>query len=224
MGTSYYNVWTNDPFIYKSTISGVNVYDLGGDPLSILGFIDYENTSGVWADDNYVYIATSVSGIYRCDVSTVTGTVTLTPYKQYPEITSNCVYYIHGYGDYLCVTTESGVDHYDLTTGSGIFTSLSGVCKCFQTERGGFYYTYNPIEADKELHVIYDNTSNWNMGTVGYSYVIENYINDIYVAETTSRYNNGNVLFLATSSGVVVIEEKPSDEENSNYKYYYINT
>ena len=224
MGTSYYNVWTNDPFIYKSTISGVNVYDLGGDPLSILGFIDYENTSGVWADDNYVYIATSVSGIYRCDVSTVTGTVTLTPYKQYPEITSNCVYYIHGYGDYLCVTTESGVDHYDLTTGSGIFTSLSGVCKCFQTERGEFYYTYNPIEADKELHVIYDNTSNWNMGTVGYSYVIENYINDIYVAETTSRYNNGNVLFLATSSGVVVIEEKPGDEENSNYKYYYINT
>ncbi len=224
MGTSYYNVWTNDPFIYKSTISGVNVYDLGGDLLSILGFIDYENTSGVWADDNYVYIATSVSGIYRCDVSTVTGTVTLTPYKQYPEITSNYVYYIHGGGDYLCATTASGVDHYDLTTGSGISTTISGISKCFQTERGEFYYSYNPSDADKELHVVYDNTNNWTREALGYVYVVENNINDIHVTETTSRYNNGNVLFLATSSGVVVIEEKPGDEENNNYKYYYINT
>jgi len=175
MGTSYYNTWINDPFIYKSTISGVNVYSLGGGSLSLLGFIGYENTSSVWADDNYVYIATSVSGIYRCDVSTVTGTVTLTPYKQYPEITSNYVYGIHGGGNYLCATTEFGVDHYDLTTGSGIHTTLSGVNKCFQTEPGEFYYSYNKFEGDKEVHVVYDNTNNWDIETVGSIYTIDTY-------------------------------------------------
>ena len=218
----YYNMWTNNPFIYKSTISGVNVYDL--ETTSLLGFIGYENTSSVWANNTYVYVATSVSGIYRCDVSTVTGTATLTPYKQYPEITSNYVYYIHGGGNYLCATTASGVDHYDLTTGSGISTTMSGTSKCFQTERGEFYYSYNPSDTNKELHVVYDHTNDWTIETLLYIYITENNINDIHVAEITSRYNNGNVLFLATSSGVIVIEENPGDEMNSNYKYYYINT
>lgn len=222
MGVSCYNVWTNDPFVYKSTISGVKVYDL--ETVSLLNFIDLGYTSSVWADDNYVYTATSVSGIYRCSTSTVTGTVNLEPYKQYPEITSNCVYCIHGCGNYLCAVTESGVNHYNLTTDSGIYTSLSGVGKCFQTAQGEFYYAYNPIEADKELHVVYDNTNNWTVETVGYSYIIENHINDLYVAEGTSRYNNGNMIFLATSSGVVVMEERPGDEENNNFKYYLLST
>lgn len=222
MCASHFNTWTNTPFIYKSTVSGVNVYDL--ETTSLLEFIEYENTSCVWANNEYMYLATSVSGIYRCDVSTVTGTSTLVPYKQYPEITNNYVYYIHGNGDYLCVTTLSGVDHYNLTTGSGIYTTLSGVDKCFQTDRGEFYYSYNPSDADKELHVVYDNTNNWVRETLGHIYVTEKHINDIYITEKTSRYNDGNVLFLATTSGAVIIEENPGNEENSNFKYYLINT
>ena len=218
-----YNVWVSDPFIYKATVSGINVYDL--EVGSLLNFIDYENASSVWADDNYMYMATSVSGIYRCDVSTVTGTVNLEVYKQYPNITDNYVYYIHGGGEYLCATTESGVDHYNLITGSGIYTTLSGTSKCFQTAQGEFYYSYNPSDADKELHVVYDNTNNWDIETVGYIYTIgTNVINDLHVTEGTSRYNDGNVIFLATSNGVTVIEEKPGNEENNNYKYYKINT
>lgn len=213
-----YNVWINDPFIYKATVSGINIYYL--ETTSLLDFIELDYTSSVWANDEYVYVATSVSGIYR---STVTGTVNLIPYKQYPEITNNDVYCIHGGGDYLCATTMSGVDHYNLTTGSGIYTTLSGVHKCFQTERGEFYYTYNPYEADNELHVVYDNTINWDMETVGYIYTIGDYnLNDLYVTEKTSRYNNGNVLFLATGGGATVIEENPENEENSNFKYYKI--
>ena len=222
MSILYYNVWTNDPFIYKATTSGINIYEL--ETTSLLNFIDHYNTSCVWANDDYMYVSTTISGIYRCEASTVTGTVNLEQYKQYPEITNNYVYYIHGGGDYFCATTESGVDHYDFTTGSGIYITLSGVSKCFQTEQGGFYYAYNPSGEDSELHVVYDNTSNWNIETVGYIYTIGNSINDIYVAEKTSRYGDGNILFIATSSGVTVIEEKPGDEENNNFKYYYINT
>lgn len=222
MGEPCYNVWVNDPFIYKSTVSGINIYDL--ETTSLLNVIEYDYVSSVWTNDNYMYMATSISGIYRCDVLTVTGTVSLIPYKQYPDITDNCVYCIHGKGNYLCATTAYGVDHYDLTTGSGICTTLSGVSKCFQTERGEFYYTYNPVGADKELHVVYDNNNNWDNETVGNIYIIEDYINDLHITEKTSRYNDGNVIFLATSSGVVVIEEKPGDEGNSNFKYYYLDT
>lgn len=220
MGEPCYNVWINDPFIYKATISGVNIYNL--EIGFLLKFVEHENTSSVWANNNYMYVATTVSGIYR---STVTGTINLIPYKQYPDITDNYAYCIHGNGDYLCATTVSGVDHYDLTTGSGIYTTLSDVGKCFQTGRGEFYYSYNPLVDDKELHVVYNNTSNWDSGTVGYIYTIGDYdINDLYMTEKTSRYGNGNVLFIATISGVVVIEEKPGDEENNNFKYYYLNT
>ena len=220
---NYFNVWTNDPFIYKATTSGINVYDL--EATNLLNFIDYENASGVWADDDYMYMATSVSGIYRCDVSTVTGTANLEPYKQYPDITDNYVYYIHGGGDYLCATTVAGVDHYNLTTGSGIHTTLSGTSKCFQTARGEFYYSYGPHGFCKELHIVYDNTNDWSRETVGCIYTTGiNVINDLHITEKTSRYDEGNVIFLATNDGVTVIEEKPGDEENNNYKYYYINT
>ena len=220
--SNYFNVWVNDPYIYKATVSGIKVYDLGLGFL--LNFVDYENASSVWANDDYMYMGTSVSGIYRCAISTVTGTATLEPYKQYPDITDNYVYYIHGNGDYLCATTVSGVDHYDLITGSGIYTTLSDTSKCFQTARGEFYYSYNPQESNKELHVVYDNINNWSKETVGYIYTIENYINDLYVTEKTSRYDEGNVIFLATSSGVTVIEESPGNEENNNFKYYKIKT
>jgi hypothetical protein len=155
-------------------VSGINIYDL--ETTSLLNVIEYDYVSSVWTNDNYMYMATSISGIYRCDVLTVTGTVSLIPYKQYPDITDNCVYCIHGKGNYLCATTAYGVDHYDLTTGSGICTTLSGVSKCFQTERGEFYYTYTPLTADKKLHVVYDNTNNWDIETVGHIYTIENYV------------------------------------------------
>lgn len=225
MSVPCYNVWTNDPFIYKATVSGIKVYDF--ETGSLLNFIEHIYTSSVWANDEYMYLATSVSGIYRCEVPTVTGTTTLAPYKQYPEITSNCVYCIHGNGDYLCATTISGVNHYDLTTGSSIYTTLSDTGKCFQTARGEFYYSYNPPGADKELHVVYDNISNWDTETVGYIYTMEtctvsSTINDLHITEGTSRYNEGNVLFIATSDGVTVIEEKLGDEEDSNFKYYTI--
>lgn len=222
MNIGCYNTWTNDPYIYKATISGINVYDL--EMGSLLNFIDYENASSVWANDDYMYMATSISGIYRCDVLTVTGTVSLIPYKQYPDITDNHVYCIHGNGDYLCATTISGVNHYDLTTGSGIYTTLSGVSKCFQTERGEFCYTYTLQSVNSELHVIYDNTTNWDRESTGYIYTTTNDINDLHVTEKTSRYSDGNVIFLATISGAVVIEERPGDEENGNFKYYKIKT
>ena len=223
MGVPCYNMWSSDPYIYKSTVSGIKVYDLV--TTSLLNFIEQEYTSSVWANDDHVYVATTVSGIYRCETSTVTGTANLELYKQYPNITSNYVCCIHGGGNCLCATTESGIDNYNITTDSGIYTVLSGVGKCFQTARGEFYYSYNPIGVDSELHVVYNSTSNWSRETVGYIYTTgTNEINDLYITEKTSRYGEGNVIFLATSSGVTVIEEKPGDEENNNFKYYLLNT
>lgn len=217
------NIWTQSSFIYASTASGVNVYNL--DPVSLLNFVEYDGTSGVWADDFYMYMATNNSGIYRCDVTTITGAYTLEIYKQYPDITSNNVYYVHGNSNYLCTTTMSGVDHYNINTDFRVYTTLSGVSKCFQTARGEFYYTYNDSTNGSELHTIYDNLNDWDRNTVGYIYEFtDRKINDLHVTEKTSRYNEGNLLLLATSNGAVVMEEKPGDEENNNYKYYMLDT
>lgn len=221
------NIWTQYPFVYASTVSGVKVYDL--DSENLLNFIEYDGTRGVWADDSYMYMATSNSGIYRCDVTTMSGGPILEVYKQYPDITNNNVCYIHGNNNYLCIVTISGIDHYDITTDNKVYTTISGVSKCYQTARGEFYYTYNAPTTDSELHVVYDNLNDWDRNDlifpVGHIYEFtDRNINDLHVTEKTSRYDEGNLLLLATSNGAVVMEEKPGDEENNNYKYYMLDT
>jgi len=80
-----------------------------------------------------------------------------------------------------------------------------------------------------KLNAVYNNTVNWQENSVGYSYNImditaqNSYIlNDIYITENTSEYNNDNVIFLATNYGTVIIEERKGDEENSRVKKYYL--
>jgi hypothetical protein len=50
------------------------------------------------------------------------------------------------------------------------------------------------------------------------------YISDIYVTEGTSRNENGNVIFLATSWGANIIEEKRGDESNSTKRLYLLSS
>jgi hypothetical protein len=79
------------------------------------------------------------------------------------------------------------------------------------------------------LNAVYDNNQNWTESTVGYVYNLDyvgfqnQYVfNDIHVTENTSEYSNDNVIFLATDTGAVIIEERKSDEGNSRVKRYYL--
>ena len=74
------------------------------------------------------------------------------------------------------------------------------------------------------LHAVYTPASSWMSADYVYEDFLGSpiYLNDIHVTEETSAYNNDNTIFLATDIGAHVIEERKGNEENSNWKRYYI--
>ena len=209
------NLSINSYNIFQARINALEVYDLTG---TYSGTIIMRGINSVWADDDYLYVGTTNSGIYR---TTASGALSspLTQYKYDSDITSNEVIYLHGGGEFLCVTTLAGVDHYNVVSGTRIHTLSSGTGKCQQTSTGEFYYF-----KDGSLYAMYNTTVDWTEPDYTYNdqlpYVTR--INDIYVTEGTSTYGSDNVIFLATDYGVHVIEERKTDEINSRLKRFYL--
>ena len=178
-------------------------------------------------------MGTTDSGILYIPTTTITGTNIYIPqdltselavYRQYPVILDNHVRDISACDDYECVVTVSGVDHFNIGN-SDSYDHSSGLTataeKCFQTCRGRFYYT-----SGTKIVTIYTHQCDWTEGTVGYEYDStvsgtllpeESQINDISVVEAAQ-----NLIFVATSSGVAIIEENPGNEANSRHKHYFV--
>ena len=138
------NIWYNDPYIYKATKQGVEIYNSSSEILTnSISLVDGANS--IWANSDYFYVATTNSGIYRGSVDTISGTLFLEEYRSYPFITANDVNYLHGSGDYLCASTVSGVDRYKFSDGAREYIIKDDITKCFQTSTGDYYYTVNPF-------------------------------------------------------------------------------
>jgi hypothetical protein len=139
------NIWTQKPYVYRSGMDGLYIYDLASQDL--LNFTAVTGgVSSVWADDNYFYFGTTISGVFRGDVATVSGSPSFSQYKSYPDILSDSVNYLHGKGDFLCIATESGVDRYKISSAERYSEVAEDPFKCFQTTDGSFYYILNPGE------------------------------------------------------------------------------
>lgn len=138
------NIWYNTPYTYKATMNGVDVYNTASETL-LNSILFYGGANSVWANDDHFYVATSFSGIHRCPVSTISGTLISEEYRSYPYITSNEVNYIHGNGDYLCAATVSGIDSYRFSDGAREYAIKDSITKCFQTSNGDYYYVVNPF-------------------------------------------------------------------------------
>ena len=135
----YQNIWATAANIYQTTSSGVDVYD--GNASNLVNHIALPNAAtAVWANGSYVYMGTLTSGVYRAVAS---GSAL--PYLTRPSIMSNDVTYLHGADKYLCITTVSGVDRYDMTVASGIHSTATGIHKCYQTTSGTLYYAENHL-------------------------------------------------------------------------------
>ena len=204
------NIWTHNNFIFKSTSSGINVYDFTSEIL--IGLIDYSNNSSVWTNDEYLFIGTTDSGVLRSPLSSISGAVydDLSIYKAYPDINNNYVNYIHGKDNYLCVATISGAHIFNLTTHSGVYTSGSIVAeKCFQLGNRASYYIY-----ENNLKTVYSDDSTYLYTSGDGILPTISGINDVFVVN--------DIIFLATTGCAVVIEENKGNEMNSRFKYYYI--
>jgi len=206
------NIWSTENFIFKSTVSGINIYNTTG---LFLGIISYLNTTSVWADNNYLYISTTNSGVIRSPMSSISGSVydDLNIYKNYPDINNEYVNYVHGDGNYLCVATISGAHIFDLTTESGVYSNtLIAANKCYQLSDRTSYYIY-----DNKLTTVYIDNSTYLYESGDGIIPTVSGINDIYVVD-----NINNLILLATTDGAVVIEESKGNEVNSLFKYFYI--
>ncbi len=215
---TYYSSW-DDLITFEAVEDAllpgeVRVYDKLTEIL--LGTVNHDSgVNSVWANDDYLYIATTNSGVLMSPMSSISGSIynDLSIYKTYPDISNESVNYIHGDGNYLCVATISGAHIFDLTTNSGVYTNTSILAdKCHQLADRTSYYIY-----DNNLRTVYnDNSTHLYSAGDGLIPTVSG-INDVYVVSGTK-----NLILLATTDGVTVIEENKGVEAISRFKYYYI--
>jgi len=206
-----FNVWAQGDYVFKSSVYGVEVYSFPSK--NLLGVVQHTpgNAGPVWANNDYLYIATSDAGVLKSPMSSISSAIynDLSTYKIYPDINNN-VNYIHGAGNYLNVATVSGAYIFDLTTGSGLYTDLDMVAyKCYQLADRTAYYIY-----DDKLETVYNDDSTYLYTSGDGILPTISGVNDVFVVNDT--------IFLATTSCAVVIEQNKGNEVNSRFKYYYI--
>lgn len=204
-------LWTDTNSAYLATTSGLSIIDLAEE-----GLYAYTTKSGgftaVWGNDSTIYLGAS-SGIYYLEKACITGTVAapldiafcLLEYSPSPAVK-----YIHGNNNLISVITEAGISITKL--GDQGYTSsatISGTTKCFVTPDKLYYITSGTSWAVNRLDTL---VCDWTEPT--YKYITGSgiipagvTINDIFVTHNTSLDGKSNTLFIATSSGVIVLDE-----------------
>lgn len=259
-------IWTDENYVYAATTVGLRLVDI--DSELEYAFIDYsDGFTSVWANDNYVYIGTTSSGVKRVAKTCISGSTAsaydlthcLRDYKSSPQITSDNTRYVHGNGNKIIICTDDGVDVFDDTGSTEIysykvFDAETEARKGFMCSDGSFYYlsvtvsgaTYSGIDQWEPYQWIDDPDLQWSVLVLTSSGTEYWYLNrvddyrydwttpdkvyypadeifsaglefkDIFATTGTSVSGINNTLFVATTSGVYII-----DEETQETKIFY---
>jgi len=169
----------------------------------------------VWANDTTVFLGTTSSGVkylrksdISCDIiAPVDLTDYIRPFVNEPFITNNGIKHIHGQDDRIICCTASGVDVYKLEpNGYRSFTTVSGAYKCFMPPgRTAYYLTSSGT--DYFINKINTTLLDWSEPDEVFTVDLGLRINDLFVTAHTAVGGTKNTLFIATSSGVYVIDE-----------------
>jgi len=213
-------------YAYVLTNSGIDIVSLDTEVNYAYAYLN--NGSCISSTANALYIGTTPSGVYKWDLSTLSGgdNTSSLERKFYvgstASLTSDIVRDVHARGDDLLVSTTSGVDYiYEESSTTSFYTTLGSNC-CFVGENRSIYYTVG----DRYLDICYD-PPNYDWVGADYSfnrdssnaYILPE-INDIYVRDNSSAYGRSTV-YLATSAGVYVIGlEDPGSESSSDLDSY----
>ncbi len=210
---SLYQVWRDTEYVYSATSSGLSVFDIYS-ANKVASIYNDGGFTTVWGTDTIIYLGTFNDGVKYIDKVGIVEEGTTTNLKNftYQDPTSFCVRYIHGYGDILAIVTTSGLD----VVKNGPHGFKSSVCgntftKCFMTSKNELYYVgQGPTVSGlyKINSILWDWTSQNTFYESGASFLPgSQVINDIFVTENTSLNGIDNTLFVATTSGVYVLDE-----------------
>jgi hypothetical protein len=203
-----------DPqYVYAATSSGLSIVDIETEEQ--ISFASYaDGFSSVWADDDYVYLGTTASGVMSLSKVYV-GLVDLSsyvePFLSYPDITCNQINYIHGNSNKLILCTVSGVDIMRKDSLYITHTYISTPQKCFVTENYDYFY-YTISGSTWSLNRLNNNRSNWTYADKTY-FAGENFlagvekITDFFITEHTSTSGTNNTIFITTDIDVRVYDE-----------------
>jgi len=210
----------DENYVYTATSSGSDIIDIESE--RNYAYIHYsDGFTSIWGNNTTVFFGTAASGIKYFSKSNLTGDlntpIDLTDYlrdfKSYPNITSNNIRHLHGRDDKLMCCTMAGVDFFKLDPqGYRSSTTVSGADKCFVTPgRNVYYTTYSGGEyrINKLNHALID----WSEPHEVYNIQAGLKINDLFVTENTSVGGTKNTLFIATTSGIYVVDEKTFDTD-----------
>ncbi len=214
-----------DQWVQEEATSPVVLNNVGA-------FFNYNTgVSTVWANNSKVFFGTFDDGVKylnKVDISIsdsvpVDLTSIIHDYDDY-YLTSKSIRYIHGNGDFMVVCTAAGIDVIKMGSHSyRSFTQTPAARKCFMTSTGKFYYTTCDLNG-WSVNMVNSYFFNWT--TPDYSWTTGSgvlnsglTINDIFVTEGTASDELSDTLFVATTSGVWVI-----DTSNNDHDIYYTTT
>ena len=211
-------IWTDEYYVYAAIDFGLEIIDIVTEMK--IAYIDYHNGfNSVWANDERVYLATTNSGIKYLDKTCISGSIMtpydlgacLTDYLTPYGITNNNVRYIHGNDNRLMCCTESGVDI--LSSVTRTHTTISDAYKCFLTSRDGYYTSVSGVWSVSRVSSLTDWVTPDEIYVAGGGILHSGAtMNDIFVTKETASDGTNNTLFIATNSGIYVIDEATGDK------------
>ena len=218
-------IWTDRTYVYAATSDGLNIIDLASElPYAHITYAD--GFDSVWASVSGVYLATPASGVKYIEKTCISGStsspyelaVCLRDYLREPDILSDQVRYIHGNGSRMIISTASGVNYRSTAQIASTATKLAR--KVFITSSGTMYYVTWDGSTWK-INIKNATGSNWTEPDKIYqtgTFLINAGVDilDIFVTEGTSDTGIANTIFVATTSGIFVIDEE-LDEGTTYY-------
>ncbi len=206
-------------FTYAVTTSGLDIVDLNTGLLYA-----YINTPGgfsaVWGNNDKIYLGTSSGTKYIAKTC-------LNSISSPPEDISFClndycksseVRYIHGCGNLISVVTTENISITNQVPQGYTSTATNyNITKCFVVPNKLYYITSGTswtINVLDYLACDWEEPSRYY--TTGGLLASGIELNDIFVTYNTSGVPDNNTIFVATSSGVYII-----DDGNTDYSIFY---
>jgi len=212
-------IWTDDTYVYAATTDGLNIIELSSE--MAYAHVTYSGGfNSVWSDDDKVYLATSGTGVKYVEKVCISGSVSnpyelstcLVDYLNTPELLSDYVKYLHGNNGHMVFSTTSGINYRGpdpyyqrakspFTVAEKVFITSTG--KMYYTTVSGSIWSINVKNPDNQDWSDPDKV--YKTGTFLINTGVD--ILDIFITEGTSDTRIDNTIFVATSSGVFVIDE-----------------